>query len=77
MKILISMPMKRLAGDEPQEGETPFQRARREHDLHERPLHVQKESLHEAAMWCADESHAFVFGVEIDVPRTKLHGVRS
>ncbi len=63
------MPLKRVAGDEPRAGETPFQRARREHEMQDRPLHVQKEVLHEAALWCSDDSHDFVFGVEIDVPK--------
>ena len=65
------LPTKRVAGTERMEGESEFQRARREHDRAERPLHVQKAELEGLAFWCASEERDFLLAVEIDAPKTE------
>ena len=38
------------------------------HELDERPLHVKRKELVEAANWCCEAENDFVYGVEIPIP---------
>ena len=49
-----------------------FKKARKNHEMADRPLHVQyPPGPSEAAMWCSEESHHFVLGVTIDCPSSE------
>ena len=53
--------------------EPDFKRARREHEMDERPLHVKypppfTPAAQEMISWCSEETHDFVLGVTIEAP---------
>ena len=69
------LPLKRIPSEELEERQRAFRRARREHELNERPQHVTRETpvptpvADAASMWMQEEDHNMVFSVIIPVPK--------